>query len=152
MVLPSLLFLKNNFIYFWLYGVFIPAWLFSSCREQGILSTCGAQVSHCDGGFSWCRAWVLGHLSFSSCGTWAHLQLPGSQTQAQELWCMGPGAPWCVGSSRTRDRNRVSHISRRTLHHWAIREAAQFFFLFFCLSSKHPHSLQRITYASILYS
>ena len=33
--------------------------VFSSCSEQGLLSGCGAQVSHC-GGFSCCRAWALG--------------------------------------------------------------------------------------------
>ena len=85
MVFPSLLFLKNNFIYLFLtvWGSSFLRGLFSSCREQGILSICVAQVSHCGGGFSWCRAWVLGHLGFSSCGTWAHsLWLPGSRTQA----------------------------------------------------------------------
>ena len=32
---------------------------FSSCEEQGLLSSCGAQVSHC-GGFSCCRTRTLG--------------------------------------------------------------------------------------------
>ena len=72
-------------------GVLIPAWAFLWLQRAGILSICGAQVSHCGGGFSWCRAWVLGHLGFSSCGTRAHsLWPPGSLAQAQELWCLGP--------------------------------------------------------------
>ena len=40
---------------------------FSSC-EQGLLSGCSAQGSHC-GGFPCCEAQALGHVSFSSCGT-----------------------------------------------------------------------------------
>ena len=45
---------------------------FSSCSEQGLLSSCGARASHC-GGFSCCRAWVLRHAGFSRCSTsrWA---------------------------------------------------------------------------------
>ena len=39
--------------------------LFSSCNEQGFLSSCGAQVYHC-GGFSCCGARALEHLGFSS--------------------------------------------------------------------------------------
>ena len=36
------------------------AWAFSSCGEQGLLSSCGAQASHC-GGFSCCRVQALEH-------------------------------------------------------------------------------------------
>ena len=43
---------------------------FSSCSEQGLLSSCGAQVSPC-GGFSYCWSWAVGHEGFSSCGSWA---------------------------------------------------------------------------------
>ena len=42
--------------------------LFSSCSEQGLLSSCGAWASHC-GGFSCCRAWALGYTGCSSCGS-----------------------------------------------------------------------------------
>ena len=42
--------------------------LFSSCSEQGLLSSCGAQASHCSG-FSCCRAQALEHSAFSRCGT-----------------------------------------------------------------------------------
>ena len=43
---------------------------FSSCSEQGLLSSCDAWASHC-GGFSGCGTLALGHVSFSSCGSWA---------------------------------------------------------------------------------
>ena len=43
--------------------------LFSSCREQGLLSACGAQASH-RRAFSR-AAQVLGHLGFSGCSSWS---------------------------------------------------------------------------------
>ena len=62
---------------------------FSSFGEQGLLSSCGAQVSHC-GGFSCFKAQALGHAGFTNCGLWAqYLQLTGSRVLAHELWCMG---------------------------------------------------------------
>ena len=56
--------------------------LFSSCSKRGLLSRCGVLAFHgC--GFSYCRAWTLGHSGFSSCGSWAQeLRLPGSRVQA----------------------------------------------------------------------
>ena len=68
-------------IYFGCTGSLLLHRLFFSFDEQQLLSSCGAQASHC-GGFSCCRAWVLGHTmynSFSSqvlehrlnsCGAW----------------------------------------------------------------------------------
>ena len=48
------------FIYFWLCWVFIAVCeLFSSCREQELLSSCGVWASH-HSGFSCCGAQVLG--------------------------------------------------------------------------------------------
>ena len=44
--------------------------LFSSCGEQGLLSSCSAQASRCDS-FPCCGAQALGHVGFSSCGSWA---------------------------------------------------------------------------------
>ena len=35
--------------------------LFSRCRDQGLFSSWGAWDSHGDG-FSFCRAWALGHI------------------------------------------------------------------------------------------
>ena len=49
--------------------------LFSGCGEWGLLSSCGAQASHC-GGFSCCTAQAVGTWAsvvaaqgLSSCGT-----------------------------------------------------------------------------------
>ena len=49
-------------IYLFIFGCArssLPPRFFSSCREQGPLSSCGARTSHC-GGFSCCRALALG--------------------------------------------------------------------------------------------
>ena len=43
---------------------------FSNCSAWGLLSTCGAGVSHC-GSFSCCRAQALEYMGFSNCGTQA---------------------------------------------------------------------------------
>ena len=43
---------------------------FSSCGEQGPLTSWGVWTSHC-GGFSCCRTWTLGYAGFSSCSSWA---------------------------------------------------------------------------------
>ena len=43
---------------------------YSSCGDWGLLSSCGAQISHCRG-FSLCGAWALGHAGFRSRGVWA---------------------------------------------------------------------------------
>ena len=54
---------------------------FSSCGEQGRLSSCGARASHC-GGFSLCSK-VLGRTGFNSRGAWAQQLGPeGSEAQA----------------------------------------------------------------------
>ena len=44
--------------------------LFSSCREQGPLSSCCTWVSQCNA-FSCCGAQALGHVSFFNCGSQA---------------------------------------------------------------------------------
>ena len=49
--------------------------LFSSCREQGLLSSCGAQASHCRS-FSCCEAQALGRTNSVA-------QRPGSRAQVQ---------------------------------------------------------------------
>ena len=57
------LFFKYMYSFFLLLaalGLCCYRWGFSSCREQGLLSSCGAQASLC-GGFSCCGAQVLGH-------------------------------------------------------------------------------------------
>jgi len=57
--------------------------LFSSCSNWGLLSSCGAQASHC-GDFSCCRAQALGHVGSSICGSQAlkhRLNSHGAQAQ-----------------------------------------------------------------------
>ena len=44
--------------------------LFCSGSNRGILSSWGAQTSHCSG-FSRGRAWAVGCVDFSSCSSWA---------------------------------------------------------------------------------
>ena len=51
-------------------GSLLLCGLFSSWVEQGLLSSCGALTSGCDG-VSCCRACALGHAGFSSCGAGA---------------------------------------------------------------------------------
>ena len=78
---------------------------FSSCSEQGLLSSCSARASHCSGLSCW-AAWALEH--------------------------MGLVASWHVGSFLTRDQTCVPCTVRRTLNHWTIMEAL---FAFLMLSS-----------------
>ena len=64
--------------------------LFPGCREQELISSCGAQAAHC-GGASCCGAWALG--------------LMASVVVAPRLQSTGSiAAPRHVGSSQTRDR------------------------------------------------
>ena len=72
-------------IYFWLFWVFITAWVFSSCGKWGLLSSCRAQVFHCSD-FSCCRARAVGCACVSGCGSWA------LEHRAQELWFPGSRA------------------------------------------------------------
>ena len=61
---------KNAFVHFCLHGLCCSKRAFSSCGEQGLLSGCCKGTSHC-GSVSYCRAWALGHMGFSSCSSWA---------------------------------------------------------------------------------
>ena len=70
---PLLFILFLNFVYLLTFvcaGSLSLRGLFSSCGEQGLLSSCDVQDSPC-GGFSCCRAWAVGCPGFSSCGFWA---------------------------------------------------------------------------------
>ena len=66
--------------------------LFLQLQRVGLLSSCGAQASHCCG-FSCCGAWTLGRWAsvvamcrLSSCGSQAlEHRLSGCSTQAQQL-------------------------------------------------------------------
>ena len=71
------------FTYFWLYCIFVAAWVFSSCSWQSLLSSCGVQASHCSG-FSYYRTGAPWHMGFSSCSIWAQsLQVSDSRAQVQ---------------------------------------------------------------------
>ena len=53
---------------FWLFWVFVGMWgLFFSCDKQELLSSCGAQTSHC-GSFSCYRVWAL-ECELNICGS-----------------------------------------------------------------------------------
>ena len=75
--------------------------LFSSCSKWGLLSSGNVQAYCCD--FS-CGAQALGHVGFTSFSTCAQqLWLPGSRTQAQQLWFMSLVALQHEESSQSRD-------------------------------------------------
>ena len=85
---------------------------FSSCGERGLLSSCGAGVSHCSDFF--CRrAWALECSGFSS-----------SSTQGQSLRRWDLIGPRYVGSSWSRDQTCVPSIDRWIFIHWITREAS----------------------------
>ena len=67
-----LIFLQITFFFFFFdrAGSSLLRGLFSSCSKQGLLLYLPCVSSHC-GGLSCCRAWTLGCLGFSSCGSWA---------------------------------------------------------------------------------
>ena len=98
---------------------------FSSCREHGPLSSCGAQASHCSG-FSCCRVPNMGFrcMGFNSCSM-----------HAQWLWHTGLVAPWHVKSFWTRDRIYVPSL------HWTTTREIQksLSFTNHISSGQHPH-------------
>ena len=113
------LFLKNKFIYLFIFGCVGSSLL---CAGFLQLRRVGATLSLWCTGFSlW---WLLLLRStgsrcagFSSCGTRARqLWLAGSRVQAQQLWHMGLVAPQHVGSSWTRTRTRVPCTGRQILN------------------------------------
>ena len=107
-------FLKNIILFIYdCAGSWLLCGLFSSCRQQELLSSCCVQASH-QGSFSFSGAWAPECSGFRSCGMWA-----------QELWCTGLVALRHVRSSQIRDQILVSCIGRRILYHWVSREALQ---------------------------
>ena len=51
-------------------GLRCCVWAFSSCQELGLLLSCGARASQCSV-LSCCGAQALGHVGFSTYGSWA---------------------------------------------------------------------------------
>ena len=87
---------------------------FSSCSSRGH-SNCAVWPSPCSG-FSYFGARALGHMDFSSCGTWAqYLWLPGSRAQVQMLWHTGIAALQRMGSSWIRHQTCISCTGRQIL-------------------------------------
>ena len=72
---------------------------FSLCGKQELLSSCGAQTSHCSS-FSCCRAWLQ------------------SKQEAQWLYCISSTTLQPVESSQTRDQTCAPCIGRQILNHW----------------------------------
>ena len=91
-------------IYFGCNGAFYSCskWDYSLVAVHGLLC----------GGFFCCRAWTLGVRA------------------SVFVALLGFVALYRVGSSWTRDRNRVLYIGRQILNHWTTREVLIFFFLF----------------------
>ena len=82
-------------------GLCCCLWAFSSCKEQGLLSSCCA-AHFCS--FSCCRAKALGVQASAV----AACRLKDPRAHGfQKLWHVGLAAPRRVGSSQTRDQNRV---------------------------------------------
>ena len=104
-------FFKYLFIYSFLavLGLRCCQHTFSSCSEQGLLSSSGAWVSHCTGFFCF-RAQTLDH-------------------RLQQLWCTGLVAPRHVEFSQTKDQTHVLCTGRQIFNHWTIREVPSYFFL-----------------------
>ena len=80
--------------------------VFSSRGERGLLSSRSACTSHCHD-FSYCTAQALGHVGFSSCGSWAldnRLSSCGSQA-----WLLR--STW--ESSQIRDWTHISSTGKQ---------------------------------------
>ena len=123
----SLFFSSGGVFLFFTYGCsgsLLLHRLFSSCSVWRLLSSCLAGAAHCSG--SSCLQHRVKGRGFSGCSTWAQwLQLPGSKTQAQQLWSMG-SSPQHVGFFQIRDWTHVSCTGRWALYHWATREPWKF--------------------------
>ena len=102
--LSGKLFLSPSVLFF----LFWLCWVFVAVHGIPLVAVRGGHSSLQCAGFS--MSWLLllwstgsRRAGFSSCGTWAQqLWLAVSRAQAQQLWHMGPVAPWHVGSSRAR--------------------------------------------------
>ena len=94
--MPFFSFFKKIYLFtFGCTGSSLLCGVFSSCREQGLFSSCGTCNSHCSD-FSCCRALALVHAGFRSCrsGTLEHRR-KSCGTRAQ-LLC----STWDLSGSR----------------------------------------------------
>ena len=83
---------KNTLIYLALLGL---RWCLNcSYGRWGLLSSCGVPASHCSG-LCYFRAPALGHVSFSSCGTWALVALWHVESPRTTYWnCVPCSGRW----------------------------------------------------------
>ena len=113
---------------FFFFFNFCLRWVFAAARGLSPVALSGGHSSLQCTGFSlrWLLLlWSTGsrHVCFSSCGTRAQWPwLVGPRAQAQQLCHTNLLAPRHVGSSRTRDRTRVSCIGRWIPNYCATRE------------------------------
>ena len=99
------------FLFMAVLGLHCCASTFSSCSEQGLLSSCREMSFHCSD-FSCFRTWAL--------GVWASVTAVHAFSM---LWYTGLVALWHVGLSLTRDWTHVPWIDRWKIYHWNTREA-----------------------------
>ena len=92
---------------------------FSTCSQQGLLSSCSTRASHC-GGFSCFGGRDLD--MWASVVAALHASTLDSRVWAQQLWCTALVAPRAVESSRTRDRTHVPCLGRQILIPCTTRE------------------------------
>ena len=105
--------------------------LFFPFGKRGLLSSCRLQASHC-GDFSCFRAWALGCLGFSRCGSQA------LEHRLDSLWHMSLVVFRHVGSSWVRYQTCVSCMAGRFFTTKPPRSPAELFlcgeFFFFFLN------------------
>ena len=115
-------------------------WAFSSCSEWGLLSYCGVWASYCSG-FSCCRAWALGHVSFSSCDAGAQLPSGMWNLPGQGIELMSPalaGRFFTTGPLDFLTMREVLHLCLLNL----VITIKQVFFLIGCIPLRSfPESL-----------
>ena len=95
--------IKKLRICFWLHWVSCCAWAFSGLQRMGVLSVAAHGLPTRSLLLLWCVG--SGLMGFV---VW----LAGFRAQAQKSWCMGPVAPWHIGSSWARDQTHVPCIAR----------------------------------------
>ena len=104
----------QNFFKLFLFGVALGplCWVqaFFSCREWGLLSSCGALASR-RGGFS------LQITGSRTCWLQSLQQMGSRANGPQKLWFVGLVVLWHMGSSQTRDWTRVPGTGRKILNH-----------------------------------
>ena len=116
----SFFFFKKDYLFLATLGLLCCLhWVFSSCGEQGLLSNCSVQASHC-GGFSCCRAQAS--VVTASVVRALGLQSMGSVVTAHGLSCC-----WTCGIFLDQESNPCPCIGRLILYHWATREALSYF-------------------------